>query len=271
LPSATKIELYDGDVVLELDAKHRYSIDVKGTGPKIAPGVTGISGIVDKSDKLIGWAKKKVIDYIRERLIFQDGRVGIPSHTGVLSKLDEVVLAALFKEAFWADKRSMDNAATIGTQTHEWVERHIKLILDGHGKKLPMPVNQQVANGVRAFLAWEAAHKVEYVFSERQVASVEHWYAGTLDILAVVDGKLMVVDIKTTTGVYQEMFLQTAGYVIALEEEFREPIEGRVIVHLSRDTGAVTPHDVEAEGPGMEADKKGFIACREVFRRIKGL
>lgn len=271
MPSATRIELYDGDAILELDAKHRYSADVKGAGPRAVPGTTGITGVIDKSGALVGWAKNQVLDYIRERVVFDSKGAFVLDHKGARLPLDEIQLATLLQEAKYADKRKTEKAATIGTTVHEWVERHIKLILDGHAKQLPAPRNKTVLNGVSAFLQWEAANKVEYIFSERQVLSIKHWFAGTLDILAVVNGKLSVVDIKTTSGVYDEMFLQTAAYVIALEEEFGEKIEQRIIVHLNRDTGVVTPHPVDQEGPGIEADTKGFLGARDVFFRLKGL
>ncbi len=58
-------------------------------------------------------------------------------------------------------------------------------------------------------------HK-EYI--ERRIKSIRHRYAGTVDALATVDGKFGVLDIKTSTGFYQEYNLQTAAYMLALQE-----------------------------------------------------
>lgn len=270
MPSATRIELYDGDVVLVLDEKHRYSADVKKAGPKIIPGTTGITGMIDKSGPLVGWAKKQVVEHIRERVLFDASGAFVLDHQGTRHPLDEVSFAGLLQGAAHADKRKMETAANIGTKVHEWVEAHITAILNN--EKPPVrPRNEKVRNGADGYLQWEALNKVEYIFTERQVCSVLNWFAGTLDILAVVNGKLSVVDLKTTSGVYDEMFLQTAAYVLALEEEFGEPVEQRVIVHLNRDTGVVTPHNVDEEGPGIDADKRGFLGARDVYHRIKGL
>jgi len=56
----------------------------------------------------------------------------------------------------------------------------------------------------------------EYV--ERSVWSGLHKFSGTVDALATIGGKFGVLDIKTSTGFYQEYNLQTAAYVLALQE-----------------------------------------------------
>ena len=55
-------------------------------------------------------------------------------------------------------------------------------------------------------------------FVEKKVWSNFHKYAGTVDALASFGGKFGVLDIKTSTGFYPEYNLQTAAYVLALQE-----------------------------------------------------
>ncbi|OGZ43832.1 MAG: hypothetical protein A3J55_00135 [Candidatus Ryanbacteria bacterium RIFCSPHIGHO2_02_FULL_45_17b] len=63
-------------------------------------------------------------------------------------------------------------------------------------------------------------------FIERSVVSFKNRYAGTVDALATIDGKFGVLDIKTSTGFYREYNLQTAAYVLALqEEELKQSLE----------------------------------------------
>src|SRR5262245_24333601 len=163
LASATRIELYGGDVLLELDAKHRYSADVKGAGLRAIPGTTGITGILDKSGPLVGWAKNVMLDYIRSRVVFDATGAFVLDQTGARLPLDEVHLATLLQDAKFADKRKTEKAATIGTTVHEWVESHITAILN-EALRPRQPRNATVRNGVNAFLQWEAAHRVEYIF-----------------------------------------------------------------------------------------------------------
>ncbi|MDE2021077.1 MAG: hypothetical protein KGJ13_12135, partial [Patescibacteria group bacterium] len=44
-------------------------------------------------------------------------------------------------------------------------------------------------------------------------------YAGTIDTLALVDGKFGVLDIKTSQAIYRDYNLQTAAYIEALLDE----------------------------------------------------
>jgi hypothetical protein len=262
-------KLYSDTVTLEFNEdKHLYFIvQADGTRTRI-PSVTGMTKMIDngKSDMLMGWAVKKAVEYLRER--FPVGEA-----------LDEIQLIKLLTSAKKAHKDFKEEAGAIGTLVHGYVEKHIKRILDGGKGKAPKkPVHPGALNGANAFHAWEANNKVEYVFSERKLASIKHWYAGTLDILAVVNGKLTIVDLKTSSGVRDEYFIQTAGYNLAVEEEFGEAAESRVIVHVDKTNGMVTPHDAETRPKlperwktWLEADTAAFLAAREIHHWAKGL
>lgn len=269
-PGVVTILLYGGSVALDYeDSKHRYSInDIK------LAGTTSITGIVDKP-QLISWAVKLAIEVIRRAL-----RPGVA--------LDEVEIVDLLKKAQFAHRDKKDSAGTIGSLVHDWCERHIQAILEERAGPA-MPSNPSVLHGVNAFLQWERDHKVEYIFSERKVVSIKHWFAGTLDILAVVDGKLTLVDLKTSGGVYEEYWLQTAGYCIAFHEEHPdERIEQRLILHLDKETGNLAEWNCETEVPvwkygegivrvprpdpqlSLGLDIDGFLGLRAAFRRLKG-
>lgn len=265
-------KLYDNTVTLEFDqSKHRYEVIVDGKRVSV-PGATSITGVVDdgKSDRLMGWAVKLAAEYVRAALV-----PGVP--------LDELQIAQLVDNAKRAHRQKKQDAADIGKITHEWLERYIGVKIAGKGKSPKPLMNEQARNGVDAYLSWENQHKVEYIFSERRCFSLQHWFAGTLDILALVDDVLTVVDLKTGSGVYQEHFLQTAAYARMLEEEHPdETIGARVIVRTDKQTGLASPHPVDdpyhkgqceicRQSPGIEGDFKAFLGAREVYRRMKGL
>jgi hypothetical protein len=52
----------------------------------------------------------------------------------------------------------------------------------------------------------------KYEFTEATVVSDTYGYAGTLDSIAVIDGKRYILDIKTGRFVYPEVALQLAAY-----------------------------------------------------------
>src|SRR3989344_5567356 len=65
---------------------------------------------------------------------------------------------------------------------------------------------------VTQILSIKAKPALEFFFKE--VGS----YAAAVDALATIGGKFGVLDIKTSTGFYPEYNLQTAAYVLALQE-----------------------------------------------------
>lgn len=277
-------ELYDGAVTLVFDAaKHIYRARLAGTPPpgRWAPGATSIAGMLDndKTGRLQGWAVKMAVEYVERSLVLEPGgRVLVRFDGGPEQKavpFDEVSKAALLKAAKGAYRRRAQSAADLGTMAHSWVEQYIAW-KTGNGEKPVRPQNPALLSTVQAFLSWEKQHKVEYIFSERKVYALAENYAGTVDIVALVDGVRSVVDIKTSNFVNEEFWLQTAGYAHALMQEFEEPIEERWIVRLGKEDGAFDPHQASTEvdengraRPTLEDDIKAFLALRTVFAWAK--
>ena len=82
-----------------------------------------------------------------------------------------------------------------------------------------------------AFKNWCAEYQPEIVEIEKILAS-ELDYAGTLDILCKIKGVLTIVDIKTSSAVYDEHILQITAYQNALKEMTGE-LANRMILHLN--------------------------------------
>lgn len=182
-----------------------------------APSVTTILGILDKSDALLGWAVKCCTQFIREH---KGNRDQYPT-------LDALLEAA---QRNWRDVR--DTAADTGTQIHEAISNYIE-----HGHDIFGTVPEHIANGFLAFLEWEKANKVTWLKSELTVYHHELHYAGTLDAVAVVDGKTYVVDFKSSGGFYDTFGPQIAAYRAAYMAETGEEIHGCGILRLDKKTG----------------------------------
>ncbi len=105
-----------------------------------------------------------------------------------------------------------NKSAAHGTLVHESVQKRAT----GEAHAVP----EEVRPAVEAFEEFNKERKILFLpeFIERQVWSPRHRYAGTVDALALVDGKFGVLDIKTSTGFFPEYNLQTAAYVSALQE-----------------------------------------------------
>ncbi|QQG45050.1 MAG: hypothetical protein HYW89_03545 [Candidatus Sungiibacteriota bacterium] len=105
-----------------------------------------------------------------------------------------------------------NRSAAEGSLVHDIIE---KLMV---GSIVEVP--PEIKPAVETFQRFNEERKIVFQpdFVERQILSLQHRYAGTVDALALVDGKFGVLDIKTSTGFYPEYNLQTAAYVSALQE-----------------------------------------------------
>jgi hypothetical protein len=128
-----------------------------------------------------------------------------------------------------AHKKELQKAADIGSQVHaliEWTLRAELLYAAG-----PSPRITDKAQW--AFMAWEDWKKsvhLKPIAIEQVVWSDAHGYAGTLDLLAEVNGELSVLDWKTGKAVYAESHLQNAAYRHAIREMGHgDPVRGLVI------------------------------------------
>lgn len=140
--------------------------------------------------------------------------VWLPRVTHILSIKSKPGLDIFFKEmeSYSAAEDVKNKSAEEGTLVHETIQKVAV------GEVVPVP--QEIEPAVSAFKKFQEEKQIffhpEYV--ERQVWSGLHRYAGTVDALATIGGKFGVLDIKTSTGFYPEYNLQTAAYVLALQE-----------------------------------------------------
>lgn len=262
-----EFDLYKGKCkVVFYPNSHRYTVNGKPTGGS----VTGIIGMYDKSDALVGWAVELAVNFLKD--LYSDKKQ--------------------FAEEDFLDAEDQHTikkteAANIGTEVHDWIEKYIK------GEKPEIPETREAQIGVNAFLSWIDDNKVKFISSERPVYSRKHDFIGKMDIEAKVNGKLCLIDIKTSNGIYNTYNLQTAAYVKADEEESGKKYHGRWIIRLSKETEKeynarmakknlkrtkkgkeeinYPPYQVfEAKflddtAGNMERDFEAFLACKTLF------
>lgn len=238
-------KLYKGKVELIFnDATHTYTVD-----DKIVYGVTSVVGVLDKP-ALVYWSANMGAEFAGKVL-----EVGM-----VIDELNKPAIIDGIKTAF--RKKSKD-AADIGTAVHAYLEEYLNAGINK--QPLPaMPVNKHIRAAIEAFIAWTKENKVKFLASERKIYSKEYGYAGTLDALAMVNGKLAIVDFKTSNGIYPDYFLQTAAYAKAIEEEDGTPIEETWILRVPKDgTDFGTAKD-----DNVDMNFRSFLGCLENYKRI---
>lgn len=243
---------YGGEIILEFDSvKHTYRV-IRGSRRYKVPSSTKITGIVDKSGPLVGWAINQTIDTIR-------GAIG-PG-----AEYSETYLEAVFKAAKGRARGSKDEAASIGKQVHEWIEHYTAgetdLVLPAEGTS--------VRGGVDAFNKWLSQHHVEFIERERRCYSRRHRYSGTLDAVARVDGRLTLLDYKTSNGIYAEYILQAASYCIAYEEETGARLEKAIILKLGKEDGEFTTHEFDTRV--LRRARGAFLSALNLWRQLERL
>jgi hypothetical protein len=229
---ATEIQeftLYGGEVKVKFyPNSHMYKVtdDKYGLKDERVKGVTTYIGILDKSPALVSWATELAGTHLLDLL--ESGKV---------------ITAGDIAKSIGLHAEKKEEAADIGTKTHEWCEYFIKHKLGrvGFEKEPELPTNQAMLLGVDSFLEFITQRKVEFISSERIVYSRKHQYIGTMDFEAIVDGKLSVGDFKTSNGLYNSVFMQMSAYQFAAEEEAEflgNPIkyENRYAVRLAKET-----------------------------------
>ena len=102
------------------------------------------------------------------------------------------------------------------------------------GEKVTKPEDKIVANCFMEFQKFWKKNKLKVVESEKILYS-ERGYCGTLDLVAKDNNNnLMLIDVKTSKGLFLNMVHQVHGYKLAYEEQTGKKINKMYIVRLPK-------------------------------------
>lgn len=125
-----------------------------------------------------------------------------------------------------------DRSGDAGTLIHRWVEARI---LGAEPPVIPVQLRPQL----ETFQRFEADYQPTWVASEVTVYNRTEVYAGTCDAIVEIDGRTLMIDLKTGKGVYPEYALQLTAYTRGEfiggpdgEEHPVPPIHGAAVLHL---------------------------------------
>ena len=240
-----KTILYDGDVELIFnEGKHTYTYN-----NEIIQGVTGVCSVINKP-ALVPWVAKVSHDFLINN--YKPGKI-----------YDETEIAELADDMKKAHRRQTTKAANIGTIAHNYIEGAIKYKLGINDNPPEKPINEQALNAINAYADFAKEYDIEYHASEPKVYSKLHRYAGTLDIDATINGKRCIVDLKTSNGIYPEMWLQTAAYQQARQEELGVKYDERWILRIGKDGTFETRVSTQ-----FNEDIKAFVAALTLRKRL---
>lgn len=241
-----RTKLYDDSVELVFnEGKHTYTID-----NEVIQGVTGVCGVINKP-ALIPWAVKTCETFLLNNL--EPGKA-----------YDEVEIAEIASEMKKQHRKQTSSAATIGTLAHNYIEGVIKHKLGIWDNPPKKPANELALNAISAYAKFSKKYEIEYHASEPKVYSKLYGYAGTLDIDATINGKRCIVDLKTSSGIYPEMWLQTAAYQQARQEELGVKYAERWILRIGKDGEFEYKTSTE-----FDKDIEAFVAALTLRKRLQ--
>lgn len=155
-------------------------------------------------------------------------------------------------------KAISEKSAEEGTLVHQVAEA----ILLGQNPDIP----PEIAPAMSAFQSFlEAKHiEVRPEGVERRILHPGHRYAGTIDVIARINGQLGVLDIKTSQAIYRDYNLQTAAYIEALLPEFPE-LKTRWILRIDQNSRCNICGATRRIKGGREKIKapRGGVSCAE--------
>lgn len=163
-------------------------------------------------------------------------------------------------------------SASEGTLIHEIVEK----ILIGEKPHIDL----SILPAIEAFFQFleDKNIQVDQEHVEKRIINYDEHYAGTLDALALIDGKFGVLDIKTSQAIYRDYNLQTSAYMAALQNDFKN-LQTRWILRIDqiknclkcnatlREKGGRKKIKIPWNGKGYDLKAKN---CEHQWSELKG-
>lgn len=183
--------------------------------------------------------EKLTIDFLKTHTVYKNEKgIRLPGVTTVLGTLNK---PALLKWAWQCGKDGIemdavrDKAADIGTIAHALCEAHLRGMELDTANLTPEMLDRAETSFVK-FVSWWDKEGMVVVRTELAMVSETMQVGGTLDILAArPDGKLVLVDLKSSKAIYEEMLIQVATYAAMYEESQGGRIDELFIVRIGKE------------------------------------
>eukprot|EP00026_Physarum_polycephalum_P008491 Phypoly_transcript_08579.p1 GENE.Phypoly_transcript_08579~~Phypoly_transcript_08579.p1 ORF type:complete len:289 (-),score=32.81 Phypoly_transcript_08579:76-942(-) len=204
---------------VSINGKRFYNIP----GARIAyPSVTTILGMIHKP-WYHSWQNRIISDHLRTAM---KSKPAFGSAEEELSWFETSLTEAGSKP-----EQIKQDAATLGTQAHTFIDEHL---LQGmpHISLVP-PHLQSIIQG---FEAWRKQSKLVFVRRDAVVYSRTFQYAGAFDALAKrhTDNSLVLIDWKTSNRIVPEYAYQVAAYANALSEMTNSVVDEAWVVRFDK-------------------------------------
>ncbi len=215
--------------------------------------------------------KAENIEKFKVRYGYEKEGFWLPRVTTITSVVSKPGLFRYYAQHnnFISAQNALNHSAEWGTAVHKAVEMFLKDV-----KHRP---EEKILHSVGAFRDWQNQNMVR-IFNpkddiEKTIFDLDNFYAGTLDILAEVNGVLGILDIKTGAGIWDEYGLQLAAYMNAYNKNtpVKKQAKTRWILRLDQFEQCVicgAKKRVKSGKPKVTGGKKD---CGHQFSQTKGV
>lgn len=190
-------------------------------------------GWINKGNKEKGWVPKE------QRLSIARNR-----RNEIQSDYNDEEYLDLLDEAYMAHTKKLKDTAKDGIDLHEECERYVKW----HMNNTDAPFPDNFDKKIQPFIEWTKKNVKRFLWSEGHCYSRDLWLGGISDCgFEDKDGKIAILDFKSSKDVYLSQFWQCVGYAIQIEENGVLTSEGESVLKLDRpiDYVAVLPFGME--------------------------
>lgn len=163
-----------------------------------------------------------ILQFDEELHIYKYGKLIIPSVTQVLSILSDEIYGKC-SDTF------LKKASYKGSKVHFRTEMYDRYKVNEQ--------DDETDGFMEAYLKFLQDYNPEVLLIEQKVYHRKMLYAGTLDRVYRINGKVVLVDIKTTSKLYDRLVaLQNSAYAMCLESmKYENPIDELAVLHLKND------------------------------------
>ena len=180
--------------------------------------------------------KKKSKFSIHQHYYLKNGQevVGV---TTVLSQLNKpALLSWVYRLTSQGIKYGdvVNKSKNIGTISHYMIECYLKNVNTNKEYLKDFSQNEidGATNSFNLFKQWIELHDIKVVYTEHQMVSEKYHYGGTVDAVVYVDNVLCIIDVKTGSGVYDEVKYQISAYLQLYNETNNTDIQQCLIIHI---------------------------------------
>lgn len=189
-----------------------------------------------------------------------------------IKSLERDEFAKLLNEAYRAHNERKNEAAEEGINLHSELEKYVKSQMG-----IMQEMSVELLPKIQPFVVWAKVNVKKFLWSEAHCYSEKLWVGGVSDAGAELnDGRIAVIDFKSSKEVYSSQFLQAAGYAIQIEENGLFDISGKRTKKIGKKISSliIVPFGAEEIVPETRNDyevdeyKKGFEAAVQLYRLL---